>query len=277
MRLGVMQGRLTPPTSGPWQFFPYDWRAEFEKARELGLNEIEIVYCGHPDKTHPLFRNSGLEIRKFADDAGIKVSHILADFFLENPSVALRNTPWFDRLADSAVVLGAKSIELPIIEATSIWEHQENRMHEGCRKATFDFISKCLELAGSRGLAIGLEMDLKPDIALEFISSFNNERLWYALDIGNSAGAGFSIKDEMTLFEKIKNIHLKDRPRGGFSVPFGQGSVNFTELFDFLGKNAYSGSLTLQPVRMDGKDDFWWIHEQLSFVRRLLNGSRTHS
>ena len=44
-RIGVMQGRLSPPRGGRIQSFPVDtWREEFGLARQAGLDCIEWIY-----------------------------------------------------------------------------------------------------------------------------------------------------------------------------------------------------------------------------------------
>ena len=40
MKLGLLQGRLSPPVGG-FQEFPKDWEREFRIADELGLNHID--------------------------------------------------------------------------------------------------------------------------------------------------------------------------------------------------------------------------------------------
>ena len=45
------------------------------------------------------------------------------------------------------------------------------------------------------------------------------------------------------------NVHVKDRPLAGTTVPLGQGNVNFPLVFDLLNKHNYSRNYILQTAR----------------------------
>ena len=79
--IGIMQGRLSPPTGGRIQSFPVDtWREEFARARKAGLNCIEWIYEAGTDTVNPLRTNEGIaEIRRLAETWGVGVWSICAD------------------------------------------------------------------------------------------------------------------------------------------------------------------------------------------------------
>ena len=44
-KIGIMQGRLSPPIDGRIQAFPInDWESEFEKASKIGFDCIEWIF-----------------------------------------------------------------------------------------------------------------------------------------------------------------------------------------------------------------------------------------
>ena len=49
--------------------------------------------------------------------------------------------------------------------------------------------------------------------------------------------------------ERIINIHVKDRPYKGSTVPLGKGDVNFDLIFELIKKYNYNGNLILQTAR----------------------------
>ena len=55
MKLGILQGRLSPPNGG-FQEFPNNWRNEFVHMETLGLNHIDRLVTKKCDEnTNPLF------------------------------------------------------------------------------------------------------------------------------------------------------------------------------------------------------------------------------
>ena len=73
MRLGILQGRLSPPNGG-FQEFPKDWKEEFELALDLGLKHIDWLVtknCTH--ESNALF--SGLPIVR-SNKLGISIGRL---------------------------------------------------------------------------------------------------------------------------------------------------------------------------------------------------------
>ena len=71
MKIGIIQGRLSPPTEG-FQDTPKDWRREFDLLPKLGLNHIEWVVTKESFEDNPLFTE---DISAYTN----KVSAICAD------------------------------------------------------------------------------------------------------------------------------------------------------------------------------------------------------
>src|ERR1041384_469028 len=73
--IGIMQGRLLPPTSGRIQSFPVKrWREEFTRAREADLACIEWIYEVGTDEANPLRTTEGIqEIHQLVRTTGVGV------------------------------------------------------------------------------------------------------------------------------------------------------------------------------------------------------------
>ncbi len=70
-------------------------------------------------------------------------------------------------------------------------------------------------------------------------------------------------------------MHLKDRVRGGGTVPLGTGAVDFPTVFAGLAKAGYRGDFILQSARQDlpggpGKDPVATVAEYLAFLAPLV-------
>src|SRR3989344_3359367 len=87
IRIGIIQGRLTPPRGRGIQFFPFDnWRAEFYLARDLGLHHIEWIFDLEDYRKNPLWTKAGRkEIKKIIAETGVSIDFICADYFMRNP------------------------------------------------------------------------------------------------------------------------------------------------------------------------------------------------
>ena len=55
INVGIMQGRLSPPTDGKYQSFPkYSWKDEFFKAQQCSLYSIEWIFEADDHEKNPI-------------------------------------------------------------------------------------------------------------------------------------------------------------------------------------------------------------------------------
>ena len=114
LRVGVMQGRLSPRPPGKLQEFPWhSYAAEFAKAARLGLHSIEWIFEAPRYEENPLWTESGREeIRELVASSGVRVQSVCADYFMverlagESPAALARNQ---DVLADLCLLYTSPS------------------------------------------------------------------------------------------------------------------------------------------------------------------------
>src|SRR6187549_3224184 len=84
LRIGVMQGRLSPRPAGKLQEFPWhSYRDEFAKAARLGLHSIEWIFEAPRFEENPLWTEAGREeIRELVVQSGVHVQSVCADYFM---------------------------------------------------------------------------------------------------------------------------------------------------------------------------------------------------
>jgi hexulose-6-phosphate isomerase len=87
---------------------------------------------------------------------------------------------------------------------------------------------------------------------------------------------GYRASEEFAAYgERIGSIHIKDRlrkPEGGIvTMPLGQGSADFDDVFASVRSIGYRGDYTLQVARGADGDEVNWIQRQLDFLRRYLS------
>ena len=84
-------------------------------------------------------------------------------------------------------------------------------------------------------------------------------------DTGDRAALGYDPKEELELYgERISNIHIKDRLRGGGSVVLGTGDTRFERFFGALRTLRFSGPFIMQAYRDDEgmalfRSQFQWL------------------
>ncbi|QQG45412.1 MAG: sugar phosphate isomerase/epimerase [Candidatus Sungiibacteriota bacterium] len=268
LKLGVMQGRLIPSRGRGIQFFPFEeWEKEFGLAAKLGLDAIEFIFDLERSAENPLMSSEGrARIRELIGEHNVLVRHICADFFMrQTPFVGDRaqrkeNEKVLRELIQAALEIGASSVEIPLLEKSSL-------RTEADEKKFIDFLRTGLDFAHQSEVQLSLETDLPPRKLLALVETISHPALALTYDSGNSASLGYDSYEEITVLgEYISNVHIKDRILGGGTVPLGGGHANFERLFRGLGEIGYRGSFTLQAARGEEGKEKETIAEYISFV-----------
>lgn len=272
MSLGVFQGRLSPPRGRGIQFFPFEtWREEFPAAENLELSEIEFIFDKERYEENPLWTNDGIkEIKRLRRSHGIAVNHICADYFMRDPffrvaeEIKSRSISVLKRLVEATAEIGARNIEIPLVDNSSIKTEDEER-------ALIDAIGSVLPEAKKAGVTIGLETDLPPKKFRQLLERFGNPTVRANYDTGNSASLGFSAREELlTIGPYIRNIHIKDRVLHGGTVPLSRGNADFEAFFSTLKEIGYEGSLILQAARGEDGREQETIEGYIKFIHDYI-------
>lgn len=271
-KIGIIQGRLTPSKNRGIQFFPFDnWENEFQTVSELGLDEIEFIFDFERYQENPLWSESGLErVNELIKQHNVKVNYICADFFMVRPFFKVsekerkENIEIFKKLIKAAAKIGAKGIEIPLVDNSSIKTKEEENLFA-------QSIQECLATAKDYNIILGLETDLPPKKFLKLLERFNNSLLRANYDSGNSASLGYDSYEEVTILGNyISNIHIKDRVFQGTTVPLGTGGADFDKLFQGLKKINYNNSFILQAARGLEGEEVKTTKEQLKFLKGYI-------
>lgn len=245
MRLGIMQGRLSPPQGGALQFFPEDWEPEFATAHLLGFDSIEWIF-DEPYEGNPLRTTSGQQrILDIGRESGVTVRSVCADVFMKQTLV--RRDPsvvaLLIMLLTSAERAGIPLVGLPLVEGNTPETPEQHDI-------VAENISHALALADV-GTKIALEADLPAERIIALVEDIGSERVGVCYDTGNAMTFGFDAgADIRALGKRLFEIHFKDRIKGTRqSVYLGEGSVNFPDVFAALKEVGYDGLAILQAWR----------------------------
>ena len=270
--VAVMQGRLSPPVGGKIQSFPTaTWQSEFARAAAAGLQAIEWIFDA---RDNPLLTVDGRDrIRALASETGVAVQSICADYFMDAQlhrgdarEVSERLTV-LRTVIDRANEIGAHHIVLPFVDQSAI-------VTEDDRRRLVDALAAVSGYAEWRGVELHLETCLSPrDFASLLDLVPESTRANY--DSGNSASLGFDVTEEFDAYgARIGSVHIKDRVRGGSTVPLGTGDVDFPAFFRALERTGYCGLYTLQVARGEAGRETELAERNRDFV---LTGLKAHA
>jgi hexulose-6-phosphate isomerase len=274
--VGFMQGRLSEPVEGKIQAFPWNnWKDEFYEARNLRLGLMEWTLDQYRLHENPLMTHSGRKvIKKLAEETGVTVFSLTADCCMQFPfwkdsdgnSQGLRDD--FISVCNACSSLGIGIIVLPLVDNGSLENaQQENELVK--------FMLGCERRLKAQKIKIAFESDYRPDRLRRFINKLPSSVFGINYDIGNSAALGFDPREEFSSFgSRVINVHVKDRLKGGGTVPLGFGNADFSAAFSELTKVGYDGNYILQTARAQDHDDIRLISKYYEMVSAWIASSK---
>lgn len=272
--IGIMQGRLSPPEDGRFQSFPRSsWRAEIALAREAGLSYIEWIYDDYGSSANPIMTEEGVqELTALKSEHSIATPAICVDWLMDFPLLRASDSECAHRqsvlhqMLRRAKRIEARRLVLPFVDASSIRTEEEEN-------SVLHILERALPVAEDLGVEMHLEADLDPDRFRRFLARIPHPMIKVNYDTGNSSGLGYVASEEFASYgDRIGSIHIKDRRRNPDSsvatMPLGEGSADFDDVFASIRSIHYSGGLTLQVARGEPGDELNWMKKQIAFVRR---------
>jgi L-ribulose-5-phosphate 3-epimerase len=262
-----MQGRLSPPVDGHIQAFPgAAWREEFARAAAAGLSCIEWIYGAEREEENPLSSDDGVEeIRRAAVDSGVTVSSVCADYYMverlvERPSLA----DHLAALVARSARVGARHVVLPFVDESSL----------GNAADIATLVDVLLRVAPQTPMELHLETDLRPEEFAALLERIGLPNVRANHDIGNSASLGHDPDEELTVLGPwIGSVHVKDRVRGGGTVPLGTGDADLPRSLRLLRQASFSGPYILQVAREEGISEVELAVRNRLFVESQLRAA----
>jgi L-ribulose-5-phosphate 3-epimerase len=264
--IGIMQGQLLPPIDGRFQAFPVEsWRDEFPGAAAAGLACIEWIYEKPDEARNPLRDAAGIaEIKDCSRRHGVAVQSLCADYYMTEHLVDGNGAPVAENVAHlfwlmgQAAQLGATYIVLPFVDSSSL------RM-PGQIGGAVAMLREAAIAARACGVELHIECDLPPPAFRDFLDRIGDPSVRANYDIGNSASLGYRPSDELPLIAPhLGSVHVKDRKRGGGTVPLGTGDAMLDEAFRGIKAANFDRWLVLQVARDEAVD-----HVDLARKNRL--------
>jgi len=268
MMIGIMQGRLIPPVDDTIYHFPRDiWAEEFKLAAQVHLDCIEWIYDLFGADVNPLSTDDGInQIQVLSKQYKVKILSLCANCFIEKPLVRASASELEDRmelmfwLLKRCQLLGINRIVLPFLDGSRIDTDAEF-------ESLLAVLRQVLNMAIETGVAIHLETSLVPTKFASLLEKLPSPLIMVNYDSGNSASLGYDPQDEFAAYgSRIGSVHVKDRIRGGGTVPLGTGDANFKLLSDHLAGIGYRGDYILEAARGSSGDEIPWAIRNRNFI-----------
>jgi hexulose-6-phosphate isomerase len=275
MLLGLMQGRLLPPWNGRFQSFPMErWREEFPLAAGAGLDAIEWIYDSVSEVDNPIGTANGLaEMRGLSEQYGIAVVSVCADYFMEHPlargseaeqEARIKKLIWLLERCEAA---GVRRVVIPFVDNSRIEDDADEAR-------AVQVLGSVLAYAEKSGIELHLETSLDPQGFCSLLSKLPHPLLKVNYDSGNSSSLGYDPREEVAAYGgRIGSVHIKDRIRGGGTVPLGTGDANIPVLFSELFRIGYKGDFVMQIARGEEGKEPAWIRHNREVVASLLSAA----
>lgn len=257
VRVGIMHGRLSPPSGGTIQCFPAEtWREEFPRARDAGLACIEWIYEVPNEARNPLGTADGVaEIKALCAQTGVGVWSVCADYFmtaqlLDADGVPIpTNVEKLQHLIKQGALLGVKYMVLPFVDPSTL---STKARIEGA----IMLLREMAREAQIAGVELHLETDLPPNLFAAVLGAVASPWVKANFDIGNSASLGYDPAVELpTLAPFLGSVHVKDRTLGRGTVPLGIGNARFETVFREIRRAGFDRWYILQAARgADGEE-----------------------
>ena len=273
LRLGIMQGRLSPPINCKIQSFPAEtWRQEFFSAKSIGLKAIEwVVDENWDDHGNPLLHVDGVkEILRTIRETGVLVESVCADFFMNARLVSddgrINELPlkFLLTLIQHTRAIGASTIVLPFVDDSSL------KTLEAVSALT-TMLNSISPFMNEVSVRLALETDLPPVLLRTLVAGLPSY-VCLNFDTGNRCSQGYDPGDELTPLRncRLGSVHLKDRKVGGGTVQFGCGSVDFRECLRLINELAFPSPLILQPARIPDMSELDQARSNKEFVEARM-------
>lgn len=269
-----MQGRLLLPQDGKFQCFPRNnWEQEFSNAQIAGLECIEWIYDVHGEDVNPIATDAGIQkMQELIQKYSVQVLSICVDYFIEKTFVRVsqadrqKHVETFLWLLGRCPLLGINRVVLPFVDNSRI-ETEEDR------EIVIEILRQVLPVAESNQVEIHLETSLAPRSFAALLEQLPHPMLMANYDSGNSASLGYQPAEEFAAYgNRVGSVHIKDRIKGGGTVPLGKGDANFRELFECLRKVNYYRDYILQVARETPGNEVTWLGENRKILLGMLDG-----
>lgn len=233
-------------------------------AKDAGFEGVELSLSENGNLGLKSSEKDILEIKKMAEDMGLKIPSFASDLAWGNPltssdkKVRENGLNYLKRQIEIASILDADTVLLvPGYVGVDFIPDTEIVYYEDAYKRAKEYISKAIDSAESYKVSIAIEnvwnkFLLSPMEMSAFIDEFKSDYVGAYFDVGNVIYMGYSEQWIKILGKRIKKVHFKDYRKepgnlGGF-VDLLAGDVNYPAVIEALLEIGYDSYCTAEMI-----------------------------
>ena len=252
MKLGITQGRLLPPVNNFIQEYPFkDWDKEFNLIKQIGLNHIEWIITKNSLDSNAFYK---LDLKKFP------IHSVCFDVIVdERFTFDVEIQKQLRIVSELAIMNGVRYVTIPLLEGSSVCNKEIRKTFIQRYKNIFYEFSD---------INFSIEAEASIDELSEILDISDN--IFVTYDTGNITSFSNNHEDYINAFyDRINNVHLKDRTLDARTVKPGTGSTPFEFIFQLLKKRCYNGVFTMQSARGETGEEINTISDYKVFFENL--------
>ena len=201
-------------------------------------------------RENPLATETGrAEIAALCKQNGLRIPSLTGDCFMQAPfwkAAGDRQKALVDDLDLLLAASSAVGIEFVVIPLVDSGKVESEAQADVLLRVLLD---RTASLA-RQNVKVIFESDLPPLPLAAFIAKLPSEQFGINYDSGNSASLGYDSAEEISAYApRVLNVHIKDRLRGGTTVPLGTGAADLARTIRLIEQSGYSGQYILQTAR----------------------------
>lgn len=245
-----------------WAFGGSSVKESIRKAKEVGFESIELNLEAEGEITLASQEKELLEIKKFAEDADLEISSILAALLWKYPltgedkTIAEKGKDVVKKAVEIASIFQADTVlVIPGVVGSVLLAPTEVYPYDTVYKKSQEVLKELAPFARERKVYLGVEnvwnkFLLSPTEMKNFIDEIAEEYVQAYFDVGNVLLYGYPEHWIRVLGKRIKKVHLKDFRTAvgtldGF-VNLLEGDVNWPEVMSAFKDIGYDGYLTAE-------------------------------
>ena len=233
----------------------FSWKEKMQTAKAAGFDYIEISVDESDERLARLdWSDQEIEeIRSYMEETGIVIptmclsGHRRFPFGSKDKATRARAFEIMEKGILLAQKLGVRCIQL----ATYDVYYEES--DEETKALFLDGMKKSVEMASRAGVILAIEIMDTPFVgtilrAMHYIKEIPSPYFKIYPDMGNLTQFSSDVESEFELgIAQTAAIHVKETKPGVFkNVPFGEGTVRFTDIFKKLKELNYTGMFLIE-------------------------------
>lgn len=261
---GIIQGRLTPSSTGELQCFPIsNWQQEFALSKECGYDYIELFNEELHNPNNPIWSKDGItRIKDLVQQHQLSILSLCHDYIIQHSLLDTSTQDYTKKLLNQAAQLGASIIVFPLFKASEL--------NLGNHSQFQSVLCKIADYATSLNIILSLETILPGTDNAAFFDRCNHPNIKLTYDTGNCISAGHDIYHDLEFLRPyINHIHIKDKNTQHQNVCLGQGHVNFKRICSILKQSNYNNGLTFETDR--GTNPVQIAVSHIKLIKTLLS------